>query len=141
MRLHQSRMQRQIDLDRRLAQHVRAKQILPLEAGRVYPRCVGGRRRVPPEDCGGPWAFLELRQRYSLLHIADWLAALAECRLEMGYAAFVDDHYDDQPTGLTRVDRSRIKVRRDPTISASGHPSSIASAQASLGSPPKSVST
>ena len=42
---------------------VRVEQIVPLEPGRRYPRCVGGRRRVPPEDCGSPWAFLELRER------------------------------------------------------------------------------
>jgi hypothetical protein len=56
---------------------------------------VGGRRRVPPEDCGGPWAFLELRERYSLLTIADRLSELAECRLGLGYEAFVHDHYED----------------------------------------------
>src|SRR5437764_6361167 len=33
---------------------VRLEQILPLEPGRDYPVCVGGRRIVPPEDCGGP---------------------------------------------------------------------------------------
>ncbi len=30
--------------------------------GRVYPRCVGGRRAGPPEGSGGPWAFLEATQ-------------------------------------------------------------------------------
>jgi hypothetical protein len=74
---------------------VRVEQILPLEAGRVYPRCIGGRRRVPPEDCGGPCAFLELRERNSLLHIADRLYALSERRLAMGYTAFVHDHEED----------------------------------------------
>ena len=74
---------------------VHVEQILPLEAGRVYPRCVAGWRRVPPADCGGPWAFLELRERYSLVTIAERLSALAERRLVMGYDAFVDDHYDE----------------------------------------------
>ena len=40
---------------------VRAETMLPLEPGRAYPVCVGGRRAVPLEDCGGPWAFLEQR--------------------------------------------------------------------------------
>jgi len=74
---------------------VRVEQILPVEAGSVYPRCVGGRRRVAPEDCGGPWTFLELRERYSLLTITDRLSALAERRLAVGYEAFVHDHYED----------------------------------------------
>jgi hypothetical protein len=74
---------------------VRVEQILPLDAGHIYPRCVGGRRQVPPEDCGGPWAFLELRERYSLVTIAERLSPLAERRLEMGSGAFVDDHEED----------------------------------------------
>ncbi len=63
---------------------VRVEQLLPLEPERRYPVCIGGRRRVPPEDCGGRWAFLELRQRYSLLSIADRLHELAKRRLAIG---------------------------------------------------------
>lgn len=33
---------------------------LPAEAGVRYPRCVGGERACPPEDCGGPWAYPDL---------------------------------------------------------------------------------
>jgi hypothetical protein len=50
---------------------VRVERILPLDLRRRYPECIGGRRAVPPEDCGGPWAFLELRQRYSIISIAE----------------------------------------------------------------------
>jgi hypothetical protein len=45
---------------------VRVEQIMALEAGRSYPRCVGGARARPPEDCGGVWAFLEWRQHHHL---------------------------------------------------------------------------
>ena len=31
---------------------------------------------MPPEDCGGPWAFLELRQHYSAFRIAQRLLEL-----------------------------------------------------------------
>jgi hypothetical protein len=55
---------------------VRVEQILPIEPGRSYPVCIGGRRAAPPEDCGGPWAFLELRQHYSAFRIAQRLLEL-----------------------------------------------------------------
>ncbi len=32
----------------------------PLEPGRAYPACVGGRRACPPEDSGGPWGFADM---------------------------------------------------------------------------------
>jgi hypothetical protein len=43
-------------------QHVvRVERRLPLEPRRTYPVCVGGQRAAPPEDCGGPGAFLGRR--------------------------------------------------------------------------------
>ncbi len=32
----------------------------PIEPGRAYPACVGGRRACPPEDSGGPWGFADI---------------------------------------------------------------------------------
>lgn len=43
------------------------------------PRCTGGRRRCPPEDCGGPWGYAELldavRDRSHERHaeLGEWL--------------------------------------------------------------------
>jgi hypothetical protein len=48
-----------------LWQHeVRLEGIRPVEARRPYPVCLAGQRPAPPEECGGPWAYLRLR---------DWL--------------------------------------------------------------------
>jgi Plasmid pRiA4b ORF-3-like protein len=45
-----------------LWQHqVRIEKRLEIEASRSYPVCVGGQWAGPPEDCGGPQAFLERR--------------------------------------------------------------------------------
>src|SRR5262249_60742190 len=43
-------------------QHViRLEAILPSEPDRFYPVCISGKRAAPPEDCGGPWSFMERR--------------------------------------------------------------------------------
>jgi hypothetical protein len=36
--------------------------ILPAEKGVRYPTCLDGARKCPPEDCGGPWGYLEFLQ-------------------------------------------------------------------------------
>jgi hypothetical protein len=40
---------------------IRVEAILPSESDQRYPVCIGGKRAAPPEDCGGPWAFMERR--------------------------------------------------------------------------------
>jgi hypothetical protein len=42
---------------------LRVEAIVPVEAGRAYPRCTGGRRAGPGEGSDGPWAFMEACQR------------------------------------------------------------------------------
>jgi pRiA4b ORF-3-like protein len=49
-----------------LWQHdIRLEHILPLQPEKMYPVCVGGKRSAPPEDCGGAWKFIQLRQHQS----------------------------------------------------------------------------
>jgi len=77
---------------------VRVEQILPIESRRHSPVCIGGRRAAPPEDCGGPWAFLELKQHYSIVSIADrMLELLAPLVANSHEDAGDDDARGDDP--------------------------------------------
>ena len=45
---------------------VRVEKSLALKDNCLYPRCIGGKRRAPPEDCGGPLAFIARRDEVPL---------------------------------------------------------------------------
>lgn len=68
---------------------IRLEKKQPLDPKKTYPRCIGGARKAPPEDCGGPWSFMALEQHYSLPYIADRLLEIVdegtrdECRGEV----------------------------------------------------------
>ena len=47
---------------------IRLEQVLPLDPAKCYPVCLAGKRRAPIEDCGGPWAFMELQDEHPLLN-------------------------------------------------------------------------
>jgi len=36
---------------------IKLEKVLPAEEGADYPRCIGGKRNSPPEDCGGPCGY------------------------------------------------------------------------------------
>lgn len=38
------------------------EKILPPRASDPAPRCIAGQRAGPPEDCGGPWGYMDLLQ-------------------------------------------------------------------------------
>jgi hypothetical protein len=57
---------------------IRVEQIGSSAPGQHYPVCVGGARAAPPEECGGPHAFLALRQHYHPLHVIESLLALVD---------------------------------------------------------------
>jgi hypothetical protein len=81
---------------------VRVEAIWGADPWRCYPACIGGRRAAPPEDCGGPWAFLELRQRYSLVAVTRRLAEIlgdvlvpAQPHCQRCRRAIVEEHRDE----------------------------------------------
>lgn len=39
---------------------VRIYKARPAETSVRYPRCIAGERACPPEDCGGPWGYMDL---------------------------------------------------------------------------------
>ena len=54
------------DLNDGWEHQVRVEARLGLEEKRIYPCCIGGKRRAPPEDCGGPHAFVTRRDEVPL---------------------------------------------------------------------------
>jgi hypothetical protein len=61
---------------------LRVEAITPPRPRRRYPWCGGGARSAPPEDCGGPEAFLALRQEHGLFDTTMRMAELTTLLLE-----------------------------------------------------------
>jgi hypothetical protein len=76
------------------------------------PGLQGGRRAGPPEDCGGAWAFLDLRQRHRLPIVA---ARAADLLLQLLDAAD-DVDGDDALDGITACRRELAELQRWLTI-------------------------
>src|SRR3954447_13937268 len=71
---------------------VRVERRLAVEPKRTYPVCVGGRLAAPPEDCGGPWAFLRRRDAVPC-DVREHLEQLVES-VEAGDRDAVQDHLE-----------------------------------------------
>ena len=52
------------------------EQVLLLDPAKCCPVCLAGKRRSPIEDCGGPWAFMELQDEYPLWKVLPQFAQL-----------------------------------------------------------------
>jgi hypothetical protein len=99
---------------------IRVERRLPVDARRAYPVCIGGARACPLETCAGPWAYLELRQRYHPILVARRLAEVLGDVLDTAHPrcprcrrALVDAHRDELTVLLhwaraERFDRRRV---------------------------------
>jgi len=92
---------------------LRLEQILVIDPGRVYPRCTGGRRAGPPEDCGGVWAFLEQTQPHHVLAATIRVAEILGLLLDEGDLARFAEHRNELAAllpllGVERFDRRQV---------------------------------
>jgi len=72
---------------------VRVEARLALDDKLIYPRCIGGQRRAPPEDCGGPLAFMARRDAVPL-QVEDLFEDIEE-DLEANDIEVIRDRVDD----------------------------------------------
>ncbi len=89
---------------------VRVERKLPFEPKRIYPVCIGGRRACPPEDCGGPWAFMAMEQHNSIIRIADRLEEIFED--EEDDLGFYREEFDEFCRWLKKEHFDRPEVNR-----------------------------
>ncbi len=88
---------------------LRVEQCLALDPDGRYPVCIGGGRAAPPEDCGGPWAYLDLRQQHSVFALAERLTALVD-------SGMIDDDREElldvlRWLAVDRFDRGQVNQR------------------------------
>ena len=75
---------------------IRFEKIVPLNPKIKYPHCLGGNRLAPPEDCGGPLAFLELDRHYDIFQIQAELNRLVKRHVQdEDIAHYEFEDYDD----------------------------------------------
>ena len=83
---------------------IKLEKILPRETGVAYPRCIGGKRACPPEDCGGIGGYAEFLEA-----IGDPANELHEDMLDWGGGSFDPDDFDPNDVEFEDPD-SRFKL-------------------------------
>ncbi len=84
---------------------VRLEQILPFNPAKTYPFCIAGKRKTPPEDCGGPERFMEQEVK---LELALWDKKF---RLAEIMAALLPSIIDETASIRAAVDPVRVELR------------------------------
>lgn len=69
---------------------IRLEQVLPFDPAKRYPLCIAGQRRGPLEDCGGPWAFMELQDEHP-----QWKVLPQFAQLLLDHRDDLDDYQDE----------------------------------------------
>jgi Plasmid pRiA4b ORF-3-like protein len=69
---------------------IRLEQVLPFDPTKHYPLCLAGKRRGPIENCGGPWAFMELQDEYP-----QWKVMPQFAQLLLDHRDDLDDYQDE----------------------------------------------
>lgn len=59
------RMKHQYDYGDGWEHMIVLEKIVEAEKGMKYPRCIAGKNACPPDDCGGPWGYMELLEIYT----------------------------------------------------------------------------
>ena len=72
---------------------IRIEATLPIDPAKGYPVCIAGKCAAPPEDCGGPDAFMENRWRYEAM-------GSGESREEL--EGLIDDVEDEEEWEIAR---------------------------------------
>jgi hypothetical protein len=55
---------------------IRVEAIVSPKPSSCYPVCIGGKGTCPPENCGGPWGFMQARQEYPVWDMLERFAAM-----------------------------------------------------------------
>jgi len=98
---------------------IRLEQVLPLDPAKCYPVCLAGKQWAPIEDCGGPWAFMELQDEHPLLKVLPQFAQLL-----LDHRDDLDDHRDELRElayWIVREDFDRQAVNRRLADNATTH--------------------
>ena len=62
---------------------IRLEKIIEYIPRETYPVCVSGSGGIPPEGCGGVWAFMEIRQNYPEFHLTSRIIELLSGNVEI----------------------------------------------------------
>lgn len=113
-RLHE-RFLYEYDLGDHWQHQIRVEAILPAKSSQCYPVCVGGKRCSPPEDCGGVWQFMALRQYYSVFYLTQRYCEIFKDIAEQGMELMAEHREEllelQEWSRLDEFDRHQVNER------------------------------